>query len=157
MYSDDPLYYSTQVNASACEAMPTFAALHCASAVPVVCTSNASVAEFPDVYNFSSALPVKGPSGAVLSPSWTTMLALGLDLTLDEAAVLEFCQTPPWSGCNAEGQQVENCDDFTTVSPEVNSTFASSDFNEPAFLNATVGACDMALNLVCLCFGGHFV
>jgi hypothetical protein len=114
-----------------------------------------SVADIPDLYGFSTTLlPIKSATGVVLAPSWEYMFIVGLDMTLDNAGVLPYCQTMPWTGCYANGTTAQNCVDWGSDSVYETGIVGSANSNEPDFLDATAEDCNVGRPIVCGCIGG---
>ena len=102
----------------------------------------------------NGSLPVKGPSGLVISPSWSDIFSLGVDYTLAEAGVVPFCDTPYYTGCNADGTSGSSCSDWSSVAGF--SELGDANSNENFALGGNAGNCSVARPVVCVCVGGMF-
>jgi len=106
------------------------------------------------MYGFDGSLPVKGPTGLVISPTWSDMFTLGVDYTLDEADVVPFCDVPYYTGCNADGTTGSTCSDWSSELGD--SDVGDANSNENYALGGNAANCSVARPVVCVCVGGMF-
>jgi len=156
LYSTNAAYAATNLSTNICSGTIESISLSCESTYPLICSLNGGVDVFPTTYGFNASLPVKGPTGIVISATWPALFGGLIDTSLEEANVLAPCGSTFYTGCDAIGDTAQTCNDWSSTSALDDATLGSEDSVESSFIGDGVGNCSLARPVVCICVGGMF-
>ena len=92
-----------------------------------------AVSSLPTVCSYPPTLPIIGPTGITLSPTWAAAFTtpFAISTTLHLAGVFPQTGDNPFSGCTQAGATQNNCNNWATSSPTTYYQFGSQDCTSP--------------------------